>query len=435
MRLNRTVRASVRTAAGGVATVLLVAMSPGAAVGSSLTHPDVVSEDPADFTPNLQPDDAVPYPDVYALNQLGDTMYAGGDFHTVADVAGTAYTRTFAMAFSATTGAITPFAPVLDGRVWAIEVSDSAVYLGGQFTRVNGFSRPGIVKLDAVTGRVDRTFVTPIQGGRVSEIRLVNGRLIVGGSFEQNLVALDPATGRDTGYLDLPIDGKVANSSKKTEVYRFAVNPSATKLVAVGNFTSVNDHSRQRAVMLALRPKTVWVNPWYYQPLSTPCRSTAPHKQAYLTDVDFSPDGSYFVLTATGGVPATIEEIGTAVCDAAARFEMGVAAPAAPTWINYTGGDTLYAVGITGAAVYVQGHNRWLNNPYGQDSAGPGAVERPGLGAIDPATGLALAWNPVKPARAGGKDFLVSSTGLWVGSDSKRFHGEDHYGLAFCPLP
>jgi hypothetical protein len=28
--------------------------------------------------------------------------------------------------------------------------------------------------------------------------------------------------------------------------------------------------------------------------------------------------------------------------------------------------------------VYVQGHNRWLDNPYGKDFAGPGAVERKG---------------------------------------------------------
>lgn len=435
MQLNTTMKLSLRTGAGVLATALSLSAGLGAAVASPVAQPSVVSEDPADFTPNLTPDDAAPYPDVYAINQLGDTMYAGGDFHTVTDAAGTPYTRANVMAFSATSGAIFPFAPVLDGQVWAIEVSESAVYIGGTFRTVNGIERPAIVKVDAVTGAVDGQFAPPILGGRVSEIRLVNGRLIVGGSFAANLLALDPATGRDTGYIALPVDGKVANSSRKTEVYRFAVNPAGTRLVAVGNFTSVNGHSRQRAFMLGLRPQSAWVNEWYYQPLSKPCRSTSAAKQAYLTDVDFSPDGAYFVLTATGYVPATTAEIGTAVCDAAARFETGVAAPTQPTWINYTGGDTLHAVAITGAAVYVQGHNRWLDNPEGRDSAGPGALRRLGGGAIDPNTGRALPWNPVKPARAGGKDFLVTSAGLWVGSDSPRFNGEDHYGLAFCPLP
>ena len=96
--------------------------------------------------------------------------------------------------------------------------------------------------------------------------------------------------------------------------------------------------------------------------------------------VDFSPDGSYFVVVTSGGPNGTV-----GLCDAAARFETAnVSATAAPTWINWTGGDSLYSVAATGAAVYVGGHQRWLDNPFGQNSAGPGAVSRPGIGAIDP---------------------------------------------------
>jgi hypothetical protein len=114
------------------------------------------------------------------------------------------------------------------------------------------------------------------------------------------------------------------------------------------------------------------------------------HKQAYIEDVDFSPDGSYFVFGSTGFVPATTTEIGTAICDAAVRFETNISNPASPTWINYTGGNTIHSVIATGAAVYVQGRFRWLDNPYGRDSAGPGAVDRVGIGAIDSITGKAL---------------------------------------------
>ena len=57
------------------------------------------------------------------------------------------------------------------------------------------------------------------------------------------------------------------------------------------------------------------------------------------------------------------------------RFETAnVSSTAQPTWINWTGGDTLYSVAVTGPAVYVGGHQRWLDNPLGHDSAGPGAV-------------------------------------------------------------
>ena len=37
---------------------------------------------------------------------------------------------------------------------------------------------------------------------------------------------------------------------------------------------------------------------------------------------------------------------------------------------------------------------RWL--PQGSNVPGPGAVSRPGIGAIHPSTGLALSWNPTK---------------------------------------
>jgi hypothetical protein len=50
----------------------------------------------------------------------------------------------------------------------------------------------------------------------------------------------------------------------------------------------------------------------------------------------------------------------------------------------------------------VQGHSRWLDNPDGQDSAGRGAVDRLGGGAVDPVTGQALSWNPVMPQKSGG---------------------------------
>jgi len=114
---------------------------------------------------------------------------------------------------------------------------------------------------------------------------------------------------------------------------------------------------------------------------------------------------------------------------------VGVPAPTAPAWINYTGGDTLHSVAVTGAAVYVQGHQRWLDNPEGRDSAGAGAVERPGIGALDPDTGAALGWNPSKSRAVGGKDMLVTASGLWVGSDGEYFGGELRPRIAFAPLP
>ncbi len=412
---------------------LLAAMTSSAS--AQLSQPAVVSQTPAVNTPNLFGDTTIPKPAVYSLAQLGGTMFAGGTFHAIQNPPRTVtYTRFDLFSFSASTGALSQtFGPKPNGPVWALAASGTSLYVGGEFTTFNGVTRPGLAKVSVFTGALDPNFKpVVVSSGDVKEIRLLNNRLIVGGSFPKHLAALDPTTGADTGYLNLGIAGTVASNAGPTHIYRFAVNPSGTRLVALGNFTTVNGASRARAFMVDMASTVTALDPWYYQPLARMCNS--PEIPGYLRDVDFSPDGTYFVFAATGSISRPGDN-GSTVCDAAARFETADAAPAKPTWINYTGGDTLLSVAVTGVAVYVNGHNRWLDNPLGHDSCGAGCTPRPGIGAIDPTSGKALAWNPTKTRGVGGRDLLATSTGLWVGSDGAMFNNKYHFGIAFVPLP
>ena len=131
---------------------------------------------------------------------------------------------------------------------------------------------------------------------------------------------------------------------------------------------------------------------WYttgYTPICSPNAF-----DSYMRDVEMSPDGSYFVVATTGGPHS-----GT-LCDTAARFETyAVGTALTPTWTDTSGGDTLWGVEVTQSAVYVGGHNRWMNNPSGADRAAQGAVPRPGLSALDPQTGIPLKWNPGRNPR------------------------------------
>jgi hypothetical protein len=263
---------------------------------------------------------------------------------------------------------------------------------------------------------------------------VVGNRLFVGGTVGRKLTALNLTTGADTGYVNLGITGRLEGSNTGTSVQRFDVNPAGTQVVAVGNFTTVARDIRHRAFVANLGTAGATLDPWYYNSLTKPCAATIAARQAYLTDVDYSPDGSYFVVVSTGYVPRLQSEIGETICDAAARFDVDIATPNRPVWMNYTGGDTIYSVAVTGAAVYVQGHFEYLDNPYGTNTAGPGAVQRRGVGAINADTGLALAWNPNAPARIGGSALYPTPTGVWFGADSRRFGGEYHHGIAFTPL-
>ena len=418
---------TLRTTLVAIGLGLVVATVPMVA-GAAPALGVVVSANPANFTPNVASGA------VYKFVQVGGTMYAGGSFSSVSTAPGVSpggtFTRNNVVAFDPTSGVIRSFAPNVGGEVWALASDGTSLYVGGTFATVNGVARRGVAKLDPVTGAVDTSFNANLSSGRVTDAAVVGGRLLVAGTFPGKLRALNLASGGNTGYINVGISGSVADNAGPTEVYRFGVNPAGTRLVGVGNFTAVGGQTRWRAFMLDLGA-TATVSTWWYPPLQNMCQAAS--LPDYVKDVDFSPDGSWFATVSSGYVPQA-GGIGRDLCDATARFETNVANPVRPTWINYTGGDTLHSVAATDVAVYVQGHQRWLDNPQGRNSAGPGAVSRPGIGAIGPTTGLALSWNPTKDRGVGGKDLYVTSQGLWVGSDTTHIGGETRARIALMPV-
>jgi hypothetical protein len=423
----------------GIGAAWLLCMTCGAvylgASGSasgSLARPSVVSTNPANFTPHVADGGGVGPTEIFALARRGRTMYAGGHFATVQNARRTTtFDRSNLMSFSARTGAVRPFAPEINGEVLAVQPFGRFLFIGGRFTTVNGQRRRSIAKINAVTGRVDPGF-HPRLDGDVTDIRMVRSRLVVAGHFSRSLVALNPRRGSATGYIRARIAGTVGRNAGRVGVTHFAVNSAATRLLAVGNFRTVRGRARQRAFMLNLGARRTRLNPWHYRPLAHMCRQAG--KPDYLRDVDFSPNGRYFVIVSTGSTPRR-GGTGRDVCDAAARFETAIKRPRRPTWINYSGGDTLHSVAATGSVVYIQGHIRTVNNPLfvRRTRVRTGRVARPGIAALNATNGRALSWNPGKTRGIGGKEFLATRAGLWVGSDGARFGGEIHDNIAFCP--
>lgn len=409
----------------GVAGLLTLGIT---SADAGLSQSKLVSDTPASYTPNLKTG--------YTIHDqavVGDTVYSGGQFTQFTNAARTVtYNRQNFIEYNTKTGAVSTRAYNFNGPVVSVVGSSggSAVYVGGTFTSVNGRAVHGLVKINVASGTVDTTFTWGL--GAAYALDYAGGKLYVGGAFAARLLAVDPNTGANTGQIGVSVTGNLGTSGGATRVAKIAINPAGNDLVAIGNFTTVNGQSRNSAFRLSVGVTNSALKPWHPERLNFVCN--AQHIAYYMRGVDWSPDGKYFVMVSTGGPHGYP---GKGFCDAAGRWEVGsTGLIAEPTWINFTGGDSLYSVAISGPAVYVGGHNRWLDNPQGHDSAGPGAYEVDSIGVINPSSGKAdKSWNATPMTRGHGKeDLTLYSGGLVEGSDGTLVKGRYRKGTAIFPL-
>jgi hypothetical protein len=421
-----------------VATLIAAALTivPAAPAIAQNALPTVVSADPRDGTPQILDGQ------VNGIVQFGDRVIAAGVFTQVRNFnSNTIFTRTNLMAFSFSTGKVDQsFAPNVNGDIDAMIASPDGqhVYISGTFNQVNGVSAKKVAEIDATTGELVTTFKANANNGEANDIKLFGNRLFVGGSFTQingvtrnGFAAVDPITGAVLPDVTIGFTGSL-KAGINPWVKRFAITPDGSRLVALGNFTTVTDannltYDRTQIAMLDLTTSPVSVANWQTNRFKDVCASVF---QTYMRDVDFSPDGSYFAVVTTGAYRANL------MCDTSSRWETNATGSGLlPTWIDWTGGDTQTQVAVTGTAIYTGGHQRWENNPYRGDNIGPGAVARGGIAALDPVNGLPLNWDPERDPRGVGVwAFTVTDEGLWVGMDTDNIGHEFHSRIAFMPL-
>lgn len=417
----------------------------------------LVSNVPAAFTPDVLGSGYK----VSAVTAVGTKEVIGGDFTGGIAPAGGSYSvqQNYIFAIDAASGAIsTTFRPSLNGAVQALRVgptvgSDPTVYVGGEFKRIDGTTDPYLALLDLNTGKLVRGFKAPTLNGAVNAIALRHSQLIVGGDFTtaggktaDGIASLDPASGALTSYISFGVRGhhnwyRGCTSRQgapchegEVGVKKLSVSPSGTRMVMIGNFTRAGGLARDQVAMVDLSRTAAKVDPdWATKLYTAKCYYW--DFDSYVRSVAFSPDGSYFVIAATGG--GGFPKPDSEGCDSAARFETAsTGSSVSPRWVDYSGNDTVDAVAISNSAVYVGGHFRWLNNSNGSDYAAAGAVPRPGLAALDPVNGIPFSWDPGRQPRGIGVFAMsLTSAGLWIGSNTDYIGNRKYYRakLAFFP--
>ena len=435
--------ALTRRVLAALAAVALTAagLTSAGAASAAPNHTTLVKTVPSTASPDIM--DGT----VYAIFDAGTKIIAAGSFTRVQNRGSDVdITRNYVLAFDKATGTVdTAFAPTVDNEVYAVAAGPTAgtVFLAGKFNTVNGVTRRKVALVNVGTGALVSSFAGPAFNGLVNDAALVGGRLLVGGIFTSagstnprgGLASLNASTGALDSYLTTTLtehhnyDG-VSGASAGVGASKLAVSPDGQQLVVIGNFKKADGVLHDQIVKLDLGATAATIADWNTSRYTPRCAYWA--FDTYMRDVAYAPDGSYFVVVTTGAANA-----GT-LCDSATRWESGATGTELqPTWADFSGGDTFLSVGISEQAVYVGGHLRWLNNSFGTDAAGTGAVGRASIAALDPRSGLPMSWNPGRhPRGVGVSEMLVTPSGLWLGSDTSWI-GNFQYRrerIAFFPL-
>lgn len=356
------------------------------------------------WTPN--PDSAV-----YAIVAASDRVYVGGAFQNLSG-----QPRSRIAAFSSSTGLLTNWSPIVGGvlpAVRCIEVIGSTVYVGGDFTTIDGQSRPRIGAINANASQAGSYFTSwnPVATNSVRTIARsasgntfyvggdFNGSASIGGANRNRIAEINITNAQATSW------NPNANGSVR------ALTVAGDFVYAGGAFTTIGGTSRSGVAELNPVLITTYVTPWDPSPQPagnvyslasmngviylggdfTAVNGTARGRIVALNPnvssnylVNWNPDASGRVLSiaaAQGRLVAAgaFDSIGRLVRNNVAAISLD--SGAATSWNPGTDGEVM-AIAAYGNTVYIGG-----------SFTSVGGQARNKFAALDANSGVPLAWN------------------------------------------
>ncbi len=294
MQSTNFARKAVASLATGVVILALALIAPTAAAAAEEDSGDLLTAAAAtpnetvsaDALPTVQIGDGSSARNsngqggiVYAVEIVGDTVFAGGTFATARPAGSPAgqneVTRSNFLAFSLTTGNLLPFTANFNGTVRDIAVTPdgSKLVVVGTFTQVNGVTRNRIAIFDLPSGNLTSYTAPPSINGPVMAVAVTDTVAYVGGYFSavNNEESVRLGAVRLTNGTIVPgfrawwRDPADATNKKQATIFdnqiqTMTLNPAGTRLVVGGNFTralytdgnGVNAYSNNPGYGLAL---------------------------------------------------------------------------------------------------------------------------------------------------------------------------------------
>jgi len=236
---------------------------------------------------------------VWSAVTVGNTVYATGSF-TKARPPGTSQgsaqevSRENLLAFDITTGTLLPFNHSLNaqGRRIVAAPDGSRIYVGGDFTSVDGVTRSHVAAFDTATGQLDSSFAPSISN-TVRAIAVSSSTVYLGGNFfragtstRSRLAAVSRSDGAVLPWAPATDD----------EVHALALSPDQSRVIAGGRFQTLN--GEEHVGIGALDPASGTSLPWASRPIPTKADDT---HFSYVTDLVVNGTTLYGAADGEGG--------------------------------------------------------------------------------------------------------------------------------------
>ena len=346
---------------------------------------------------------------------VGNTVFVAGAF-TKARPAGSGVgqnvvARTHMLAYDIRTGALLPFAPLINAPVRALAASSDGktLFAGGDFTTVDGAGRSRVAAFDVATGKLVASFAPVINSG-VTSLAATASAVYIGGTFTaaQKTTRSRAAAVTPTPGALLPWDPKLAGG----EVKALVVAGSGSRVVLGGRFLTAS--GKDALGLASVTPDTAALQPWAV--------GSVIRNGEDVVDPATGKTGSsgiYSLAAAGDSVYGTGWAYGTGNFEGTFKAR---ATDGAVQWLEDCRGDA-YSVQPLGDVVYTASHHHDCSNIGGFGDYSPPEGQYRGLAFSNAATGTVLAANTQFWSHAGQPApsllhwFPAFDTGLFTGSN------------------
>ena len=387
--------------------------------------------------------------EIWDMAVVGTRVFIAGSFTGIANVGGPTIPQANLAAYDYNTGKVDQtFRPTFNGGVNSVEASPDGtkLFVAGTFSTISGVARQKVASLSLTTGTPVASFVfTGATNNAGTALAATNTTVYIGGKFTKingvnrsGIAAANSTTGAIDPAFNLPLTGGIGVNGALT-VQQLKLTHDDSKLLVVHTGRQIAGQDRLGIGLIDTATKTLL--PWRTRLWDDNLPFVGGVTRIFGGDI--APNDQYFVVTSGSGGDRP------PISDTVVAYPIAGADNVQPLWVTRCF-DSVYSAAITEDAVYIGGHLSFTESPTAQQpwpgldnvgygtgqgngaySLGDDVVRRDHLAALDPATGTAVEWDPGSNSFEGNKALLATPRGLFAGGDATIQGGKSVGRVAF----